>query len=56
MSELSGKIAIITGSSGGMGRAIAEGLARKGAAVAVHYLKDAEKARAVVAGIEKAGG
>jgi hypothetical protein len=31
-------------------------LARKGAAVVVHYLKDAEKARAVVAGIGKEGG
>jgi 3-oxoacyl-[acyl-carrier protein] reductase len=56
MSELNGKIAIVTGSSSGIGRAVAEGLARKGAAVAIHYLKDAEKARAVVAGIEKDGG
>jgi 3-oxoacyl-[acyl-carrier protein] reductase len=56
MSDLNGKIAIVTGSSSGIGRAVAEGLARKGTAVAVHYLKDAEKARAVVAGIEKEGG
>lgn len=56
MSELSGKVAIVTGSSSGIGRAIAEGLARKGATVVVHYAKGAEKARAVVAGIEKEGG
>ena len=56
MTEMNGKIAIVTGSSSGIGRAVAEGLARKGAAVVVHYLKDAEKAHAVVAGIEKEGG
>ena len=56
MAELTGKIAIVTGSSSGIGRAIAEGLARNGAAVAVHYVKGADKARAVVAGIEQAGG
>lgn len=56
MGELSGKVAIVTGSSSGIGRAIAEGLARKGAAVVVHYSRSAEKARAVVAGIEKEGG
>jgi 3-oxoacyl-[acyl-carrier protein] reductase len=56
MGELSGKIAIVTGSSSGIGRAIAEGLAQKGATVVVHYAKSAEKARTVVAGIEKEGG
>jgi 3-oxoacyl-[acyl-carrier protein] reductase len=56
MGELSGKVAIVTGSSSGIGRAIAEGLAGKGATVIVHYARGAEKARAVVAGIEKAGG
>jgi 3-oxoacyl-[acyl-carrier protein] reductase len=56
MGELSGKIAIVTGSSSGIGRAIAEGLAKKGATVVVHYAKSAEKAQAVVAGIEKEGG
>lgn len=56
MGELSGKIAIVTGSSSGIGRAIAEGLARKGATVVVHYARSADKAQAVVAGIEEAGG
>jgi 3-oxoacyl-[acyl-carrier protein] reductase len=56
MGELSGKIAIVTGSSSGIGRAVAEGLAKKGATVVVHYAKSAEKAQAVVAGIEKEGG
>ena len=56
MGELSGKIAIVTGSSSGIGRAIAEGLARKGATVVVHYARSADKAQAVVAGIEAAGG
>lgn len=50
MGELSGKIAIVTGSSSGIGRAIAEGLARKGATVVVHYARSADKAQAVVAG------
>jgi 3-oxoacyl-[acyl-carrier protein] reductase len=56
MGELSGKVAIVTGSSSGIGRAIAEGLAGKGATVIVQYARGADKARAVVAEIEKAGG
>ncbi len=56
MTELRGKKAIVTGSSSGIGRAIAEGLARRGATVAIHYANGADKARAVVAGIEKDGG
>jgi len=39
MGELSGKVAIVTGSSSGIGRAIAEGLAGKGAMVIVHYAR-----------------
>ena len=34
---LEGKTAIVTGASGGIGRAIALGLAKEGAAVAIHY-------------------
>ena len=55
MSSLSGKIAIVTGASDGIGRAIAERLARDGAVVVVNYGKSVEKAKAVVAGIETGG-
>lgn len=56
MGSLTGKIAIVTGASAGIGRAIAERLAREGATVIVNYGKSAEKARQVVAGIEAKGG
>ncbi len=56
MGELSGKVAIVTGSSSGIGRAVAEGLARKGATLVVHYGRSDAKALAVVAGIEREGG
>ncbi len=56
MASLSGKVAIITGSSGGIGRAIAERLAAEGAIVVVNYARSAEKARQVVAGIQARGG
>lgn len=56
MSSLTGKVAIVTGSSSGIGRAIAERLAEDGATVVVNYAKSAEKAQQVVAGIEAKGG
>ena len=56
MSSLKKKVAIVTGSSDGIGRAIAERLAEDGATVVVNYGKNAEKARQVVAGIEAKGG
>ena len=56
MSSLNKKVAIVTGSSDGIGRAIAERLAENGATVVVNYGKSAEKARQVVAGIEAKGG
>jgi len=56
MSSLSKKIAIVTGSSDGIGRAIAERLAQEGATVVVNYGKSADKAKEVVAGIEARGG
>lgn len=51
-----GKIAVVTGASGGIGRAIAVALAKEGAAVAVHYRGNREKAEAVKAEITAAGG
>ncbi|MER9882815.1 MULTISPECIES: SDR family oxidoreductase [unclassified Mesorhizobium] len=49
---LEGKTALVTGSSRGIGRAIAEGLAAKGAAVVVNYVGNEKAAREVVAAIE----
>src|SRR6266851_3369728 len=56
MAGLAGKIAIVTGSSRGIGRAIAERLARDGAQVVVNYARSADGAREVVSAIERAGG
>lgn len=56
MASLSGKVAIVTGSSSGIGRAIAERLAEEGAIVVVNYGTSAEKAQQVVAGIQAKGG
>ncbi len=56
MGVLNGKVAIVTGSSSGIGRAIAERLAQDGATVVVNYHTHAEKAREVVAGIQARGG
>ncbi|MFJ6937470.1 SDR family oxidoreductase [Streptomyces sp. NPDC101132] len=56
MGNLTGKTALVTGASRGMGRATAERLAREGALVAVHYSTGADAAAEVVAGIEKDGG
>ena len=53
---LEGKVAVVTGASRGIGRAIAEELARRGAKVVVNYNRSAEAAAEVVAGIEAEGG
>ncbi|MEC5323344.1 3-oxoacyl-ACP reductase family protein [Aurantimonas sp. A3-2-R12] len=55
MSELKGKVALVTGGSRGMGAAIAERLARGGADVALTYTSAADKGRNTVAEIERAG-
>lgn len=56
MSSLRGKVAIVTGASRGIGRGIAERLAKDGANVVVNYTKNADEAKKVVAGIEANGG
>jgi 3-oxoacyl-[acyl-carrier protein] reductase len=53
--DLTGRVALVTGSSRGIGRAIALHLAQRGAAVAVHGRDDAAVA-SVVAEVESAGG
>ncbi|MEV6552423.1 SDR family oxidoreductase [Streptomyces sp. NPDC051597] len=54
--RLQDKIALVTGGSRGIGRAIAERLAGDGALVALTYTTDEQAARDVVARIEKNGG
>ncbi|ELR18535.1 shortchain dehydrogenase/reductase SDR, putative [Acanthamoeba castellanii str. Neff] len=55
-SRLAGQVAIVTGSSRGLGAAIAKQLAAEGAIVAVNYVNGAEAAKAVVDEIERGGG
>jgi NAD(P)-dependent dehydrogenase (short-subunit alcohol dehydrogenase family) len=56
MAILTGKTALVTGASRGIGRASALALAAAGAQVLVHYGRGAKEADGVVAEIRKAGG
>ena len=56
MNRLSGKTAVVTGASKGIGAGIAKGLAAEGAAVVVNYASSKDGAERVVADIKAKGG
>lgn len=53
--DLSGRVAVVTGATGQLGRTMARTLARCGAAVAVHYHKNESKAQELVRELEDEG-
>jgi len=56
MSKLTGKVAVVTGASKGIGADIAKGLAQEGASIVVNYASSKEGADKVVAEITRNGG
>ena len=54
--DLQGKVALVTGASRGIGRAIAERLAKSGASVIVNYSTSAGEAQKTVDAIKASGG
>jgi 3-oxoacyl-[acyl-carrier protein] reductase len=56
MTDLTGKVALVTGGSRGIGAAVVRRLAGQGAAVAFTYHQSEERARAVASEVEAAGG
>ena len=54
--DLSGRVAVVTGGSRGIGRAIALCLGERGAALVVNYRSNQEAAEAVAAALREAGG
>jgi len=53
--DLSGRVAVVTGATGQLGRTMARTLARCGASVAVHYHKNEAKAQELVRELEDEG-